>query len=420
VGLLRWKTINLVKEFYVKETISDVKFLHNETMYAVAQKKYIYVYDMNGVELHRVNDITRPYFLDYLPYHWLLVSIGPVGKLCYLDTSTGGLVSNTNICSSPAVRSPATSMAQNPYNAMVHVGHSRGIVTMWTPNSNTPQVSMLCHKGSVNNISIDNTGVYMVTSGVDGQVKVWDIRTFKPLHSYSPRTRSGCPSAIAISQRGSVAIGAGPRITVYQNGLAVKADVPYLDNLFPGSIVSDAMFCPYEDFLGVTHSNGFFSMVVPGAGEPNFDTFEANPFQNLKQRREAEVHNLLEKIPHTMIALEPNFVGNTATTDKERQEITKAKLRVAQSLDKPLSLRQARKMAKQKKVTKKLKNDPRARPTLATKRTTTETEDSEVKEPPSKKSRTARGKQQEEVDLTSEQTNALTLFGLDTKPRWLT
>ena len=76
-------------------------------------------------------------------------------------------------------------------------------------------------------------------------------------------------------------------------------------------------FCPFDDILGVGHSKGFTSLVVPGAGESNFDSLEADPFEGKRRRREREVNSLLDKIPFDMITLDTDLVG---TIDKEVNE----------------------------------------------------------------------------------------------------
>lgn len=90
--------------------------------------------------------------------------------------------------------------------------------------------------------------------------------------------------------------------------------------LAKGAQAEDIVFCPYEDVLAVGHSMGISSLLVPGSGEPNFDSYVANPYETLKQRREAEVHRLLDKLPPDLITLDPDQIGGMLKTGHENQK----------------------------------------------------------------------------------------------------
>lgn len=61
--------------------------------------------------------------------------------------------------------------------------------------------------------------------------------------------------------------------------------------------------------MAVGHSGGVSTMMVPGAGEPNFDSYVADPYQRVKARQEQEVHLLLDKLQPDMIVLDPTTIG---------------------------------------------------------------------------------------------------------------
>ena len=73
--------------------------------------------------------------------------------LQYLDVSVGKEVAA--ICTKTG---RLDVMCQNPHNAIIHLGHPNGTVTLWSPNQKEALVKMLCHQGGVRSVAVDKTG----------------------------------------------------------------------------------------------------------------------------------------------------------------------------------------------------------------------------------------------------------------------
>ncbi|OEH75268.1 bing4ct domain-containing protein [Cyclospora cayetanensis] len=402
----------------VKETVRAVHFLQNHTLWAAAQKKYVYIYDNQGIEIHCLRDIMMTYALDFLPYHYLMVSVGEFGELVYYDISTGQIAAKHK-----TRRGPCSIMQQNPTNAVMHLGHTKGTVTLWTPNLGKPAVEMFCHKGKVTAVAAQDN--YMITAGVDGKWKLWDLRKYEAAQSFS--YFGAPPSSVAISQTGLVALGFGSHLQVWKDVLSQKKASLYMTHEAPGEVRAPdssrlhgvrgelwegarrrgegglgqvegcsgrresgcgerkrildrncypgssgiPCFCDRScsggDKGGARGKNSCFDR-YSGAGLANFDSRDANPFETKKvmsliafsydgdpswmlsiatfepfapwlmlsndlerhtelgasflllrataQRREREVHSLLEKLPADMISLDSTPIG---TFDKKRK-----------------------------------------------------------------------------------------------------
>ncbi|KAF3048158.1 Small subunit (SSU) processome component [Didymella heteroderae] len=321
VATFDWRDGNLGCELQLNETVRDARWLHtsNQKNFAVAQKKCVYIYGGDGVEIHQLKNHSEATHLEYLPYHFLLSSISTAGIIRYTDVSTGQSLGELY-----TKLGPPTAFVQNPHNAILHVGHQKGLVTLWSPNSASPLVKLLPHHGPVRSLAVDKSGTYMVSTSQDRRMSVWDIRMFREIHTHHLRVPG---TSLSISDRNLTAVGYGTQVNIYKPEIFTSnpdlvLPTPYMAWGGEGISTGRVRFCPFEDILGIGHEKGFTSIIVPGAGEPNPDTLEqgTNPFETSKQRRETEVHALLEKIQPEMIALDPNFVGNLDLTSHEQRK----------------------------------------------------------------------------------------------------
>jgi U3 small nucleolar RNA-associated protein 7 len=150
--------------------------------------------------------------------------------------------------------------------------------------------------------------------------QIWDLRNYRCLHSFKT---DHPPTSIDISDRNLLAMSLGRQVQVLQDPFTRPVQSTYLTHnitctgkriagegavaskraLASSISIENVSFRPYEDVLAIGHSHGITAIIVPGAGEPNFDSFESNPFITPKQRNEGEIQSLLSKLSHDMIGL---------------------------------------------------------------------------------------------------------------------
>jgi len=310
-------TMNPMCDISVDESVLDVSFLHNYTMFAAAQRKCAYIYDtISGAEIHRLKDHQMVTHIDFLHDHFLLVSWSEGGILRYLDTSTGQLVARHF-----SKMGPCHSLRQNASTGVVHVGHGDGCVSLWTPSIAEPVMKIRSHYGPVSALACHNE-TYLVTAGGEGKWKIWDLRKANaPMNAFS--YRGAPPSSIDVSQSGMIGIGNGVRVSVFSgDNFKTRITSPYLTHQVPQG-VNTVRFCPFEDLLLLGKCNGIGTMLVPGSGSGDFDSLGVNPFETRSQRREGEVRALIEKIRPDMISLP--FAINTIGNVMDRSVIEETK-----------------------------------------------------------------------------------------------
>jgi U3 small nucleolar RNA-associated protein 7 len=75
IATMDWREGKLGCEIQLGETIRDVKWLHNNQYFAVAQKKNVFIYDRQGIEIHSLRKHLEVTHMEFLPYHFLLATL---------------------------------------------------------------------------------------------------------------------------------------------------------------------------------------------------------------------------------------------------------------------------------------------------------------------------------------------------------
>ncbi|KAK6144704.1 hypothetical protein DH2020_021524 [Rehmannia glutinosa] len=258
LALVDMKNMDLVKEFQVRETVRDVVFLHDQKLLAAAQKKYVYMYNENGTEMHCLKEHGAATKLQFLHKHFLLTSINKLGQLHFQDITTGQMIGNFR---TGFGRSDV--MQVNPFNNVVTVGHSGGTVSMWKPTSAAPLVKMLCHKGPVTALAFHSNGHLMATAGMERKIKLWDLRKFEVL-----QTLPGHATTMDFSQKGLLATATGSFVQILGDLSGSHEYSRYMGHsIAKGYQIRKMSFRPYEDVLAIGHSMGWSSILIPGSGE---------------------------------------------------------------------------------------------------------------------------------------------------------
>lgn len=135
VATMDWREGKLGCELQLGETVRDVKWLQNNQYFAVAQKKYAYIYDANGVELHCLRKHMEVSHMEFLPYHYLLATLvsrhfSPI--LASIANSHRAWAEHSNT----KTYRPATSSPKSPRSS-VNRCHSARIPTTQSSTSDT-------------------------------------------------------------------------------------------------------------------------------------------------------------------------------------------------------------------------------------------------------------------------------------------
>lgn len=76
-------------------------------------------------------------------------------------------------------------------------------------------------------------------------------------------------NSLDISQTGLIGIGMGDILQIWKNAHITKQKMPYMKQIVNDkNKIKNLKFMRFEDIIGVGHTGGYSSYIIPGSGFP--------------------------------------------------------------------------------------------------------------------------------------------------------
>jgi len=98
-------------------------------------------------------------------------------------------------------------------------------------------------------------------------MKIWDMRkNYDCLFKYYTEKTV---NSLDVSQTGLIGIGMGDMLQIWKNAHIIKQKMPYMKQIINSkNKIRKLEFLRFEDVIGIGHTGGFSSFIIPGSGFP--------------------------------------------------------------------------------------------------------------------------------------------------------
>ncbi|OMJ66693.1 hypothetical protein SteCoe_36373 [Stentor coeruleus] len=140
-----------------------------------------------------------PTVCNWVPANYKYITVGYGTFITVFNVETSGFSKIPFATETHLSTHQVNCIYTSPQTNLTVTGHEDKRIRFFDLSSNNCIKDMVGHTDSVTDLAIDNTGFYMVSTGHDGSLRSWDLRTFHCLHEITLNRKKYDESIFSVS-----------------------------------------------------------------------------------------------------------------------------------------------------------------------------------------------------------------------------